>query len=257
MLQIPQKGTLLVENGEVIVHIPDEKPQPLTPLSSGYEAVIAMSADLIHLLFQRWESLSDAEGIVLLDEIGAHLHPRWKMLIVDSLRKTFPRVQFISSTHEPLCLRGLLKGEILVMQRKKEDSSDANYNKVVTFQPQQDVSDLRIDQLLTSRMFGLHSTLDPDLEKEFDRYYELLSRHKTTLTNNEKKELDELRSTVGSRGILGNTRRDQMIYKIIDQFVAKEPFIIDDQERDKQEVWTRQQVADFWSKIPLSSDEEL
>ena len=249
LLQLPESGVLSNDNGQVLIQIPGENPRPLRSMSSGYEAVIAMSVDLIHMLFKRWESLHDAEGIVLLDEIGAHLHPRWKMRIVDSLRRTFPRVQFVVTTHEPLCLRGLQRGEILVMQRMDEND-DGAAGKVVPFRPPQDVSEMRVDQLLTSRMFGMFSTLDPEFEKEFDRYYWLLSRHKDSLSDQEQTELEELKATVGARGILGSTRRDQMIYQIIDEFVAREPFIRNEDERATSERWTKQKVADFWNSIP-------
>ena len=253
LLDIPEVGVLTIKDGNVMVQVSGEGARPLRALSSGYEAMIAMSVDLIHMLFQRWESIHDAEGIVLLDEIGAHLQPRWKMRIVESLRNTFPRVQFIATTHEPLCLRGLYDGEILVM-RRYEDEDTGELSKVKPYRPVQDVSELRIDQILTSRMFGLSSTLDPELEEEFDRYYKLLSRHKTALSEQEKNELDELKSTVGKRGILGSTRRDQMIYQIIDEFIAKELTFLNEEERIDQERWTKEQVADFWTKVPDSEE---
>ena len=242
LLQLPEGGVLPPAGDVIRFHVGEAEPTPLRSLSSGYEAVVAMAADLIHLLFQRWPSLYDAEGICLLDEIDAHLHPRWKMRIVDSLRRTFPRVQFVASTHEPLCLRGLRRGEILVLHREE--------GAVVSSRPAQDVSEMRVDQLLTSRLFGLHSTLDPDLEAQFDRYYALLSRHESALGEAERAELEELRATVGSRGILGSTRRDQLIYRIIDEFVGREPAIADEGEREAAERWTKEQVAAAWSKIP-------
>lgn len=240
LLLLPEDGILPPAGEEIRFHLGEAEPTPLRSLSSGYEAVVAMATDLIHLLFQRWESLYDAEGICLLDEIDAHLHPRWKMRIVDSLRRTFPRVQFVATTHEPLCLRGLRRGEILVLRREA--------GVVVASRPAQDVAELRVDQLLTSRLFGLHSTLDPELEAQFDRYYALLSRH--ALGEPERAELEELRATVGGRGILGSTRRDQLIYRIIDEFVAREPAIADDGKREAEERWTAEQVAAAWSQIP-------
>lgn len=255
LLQLKDDDIMAIEGDRVLIQIPGEEPRPLRALSSGYEAVIAMSVDLIHMLFQRWESLRSAEGVVLLDEIGAHLHPRWKMRIVESLRRAFPRVQFIATTHEPLCLRGLHQGEILVMQRQPLEEG-ASRGVVEPFHPSQDVAELRVDQLLTSRMFGLYSTLDPDLEAELDRYYGLLSRHETALSDAERAELEDLRGTVGRRGILGSTRRDQMIYRIIDEFVAKEPFIRDEAERAGRERWTKEQVEEFWSSMPDASEEQ-
>ena len=65
--------------------------------------------------------MSHASGIVLLDEIDAHLHPRWKMRIVESLRATFSGMQFIVTTHEPLCLRGIKEQEVVVLRREGDD----------------------------------------------------------------------------------------------------------------------------------------
>ena len=70
------------------------------------------------------------------------------------------------------------------------------------------------------------------------------------LNEQEKTELEELKATAGARGILGSTRRDQMIYQIIDEFVAREPLIRNEDERAAAERWTKQQVADFWASIP-------
>ena len=252
LLQIPGAGMLSKTDGAIRVELPGEEPKSLRALSSGFEAVLAMSADLIHLLYQRWSSLADAEGIVLLDEIGAHLHPRWRMRIVECLRRTFPRVQFLATTHEPLCLRGLRQAEILVMQRQAEELDSPSV--VIPMRPTQDVSDLRIDQLLTSRLFGLHSTLDPDLEDEFDRYYSLLSRHKSALSDDDREELEFLKDTVGARGILGNTRRDQMIYQIIDKFVATEFTHDSEEQRVESERLTKEQVAAFWTNIPDAAE---
>ena len=50
---------------------------------------------------------------MLLDEIDTHLHPTWKMQIVRGLRQMMPAMQFITPTHEPLCLRGLEEGEVV------------------------------------------------------------------------------------------------------------------------------------------------
>ncbi|MCB1850941.1 MAG: AAA family ATPase [Chromatiaceae bacterium] len=218
------------------------KSMALGALSSGHEAVVAMAADLAQLLFKRWKSLRVAEGIVLLDEIGAHLHPRWKMRIVDGLRNMFPRVQFIVTSHEPLCLRGLQSGEIIVMRRQ----DGGRGQEVIPIRPTQPISKLRVDQILTSRIFGLHSTLDPDYESQMERYYDLLSRHEDKRTLTETQELEQLRATVGRTGILGSTRRDQLIYQAIDEFVVQEP-TLPAQGREEKTRWTLDRVQQFWS----------
>jgi len=76
-----------------------------------------MACAIMKMLFERWDNLTSASAIVLIDELDAHLHPRWKMRIVSSLRKAFPQVQFIASTHDPLVLRGIRNNEVAVLRR--------------------------------------------------------------------------------------------------------------------------------------------
>lgn len=85
---------------------------PIREMSDGYQSIIALATDIMLNLATDWESMSSAEGTVLLDEIEVHLHPKWKIEIVSCLREVFPRVHFVVTTHDPLCLHGLQDGEI-------------------------------------------------------------------------------------------------------------------------------------------------
>jgi predicted ATP-binding protein involved in virulence len=86
---------------------PDQGTLPLTSLASGARITAGLAIDLAsrmaranpHLGAQ--ELLDVTPGIVLIDEIDLHLHPTWQQQIVPALRRTFPRVQFILSTHSP------------------------------------------------------------------------------------------------------------------------------------------------------------
>ncbi len=135
------------------------------------------------------------------------------MRVVESLRNAFPRMQFLATTHDPLCLRGLDAGEILVLDREED-------GELVALDDLPSTEKIRVDQLLTSRLFGLGSTLDPRTEAEFTEYYSLLG--KRSRGADEEARLEELKGSVGSRGILGATRRDQAIYQIIDEYLATE-----------------------------------
>jgi hypothetical protein len=148
---------------------------------------------------------------VLLDELGTHLHPRWRMVIVESLGSAFSSMQFIATTHEPLCLRGLREGEIAVMRR------DGNDIRVLTDLPSPE--NLRIDQLLTSPFFGLHTTIDPDVDRRFQEYYDLLATADLSPELSERR--DTLRDELTGFGVLGYTRRDQLMYEVVDRYLAK------------------------------------
>ena len=87
--------------------------EPLDNLSDGYRSVIATACDLMAGAGTGLSGMGNATGIVLIDELGAHMHPRWKMDITRTLRRVFPSMQFIVSTHEPLCLMGLVENEVV------------------------------------------------------------------------------------------------------------------------------------------------
>ena len=76
-------------------------------LSDGEKCALAMFGDLARRLSIANPSLSnplDGEGIVLIDEIELHMHPSWQRNIIPILKKTFPNIQFIVTTHSPLVL---------------------------------------------------------------------------------------------------------------------------------------------------------
>jgi predicted ATPase len=138
-------------------------PIPLERLSEGYRSVFALVADVARELLREFRSLEDAEAVVLIDEIDTHLHPRWKMRVMSSLRRALPGVQFIVTTHDPLCLRGMDDGEVVVLQRNET-------GRIVQLEDLPSIKGMRADQLLTSDYFGLSSTVDPETELGVARY---------------------------------------------------------------------------------------
>jgi uncharacterized protein (TIGR02646 family) len=152
----PRSGICVIAKGQLT---------PVSQLSEGYRSIFAMVADICRNLLEHWSKLETAHGVVLVDEIETHLHPRWKMRVMSSLREAFPRVQFIVTTHDPLCVRGMDDGEVVVLARNDE-------GRITALADLPDVSGMRVDQLLTSEYFGLFSTIDPDLHLEIARLAE-------------------------------------------------------------------------------------
>ncbi|KIH84713.1 AAA family ATPase [Pseudomonas batumici] len=155
---------------------------PLSLASSGYRSVLAMVCDIIQGLMNRrinphFESLETAQAVVLIDEVEAHLHPRWKIQIMGALRSALPNVTFIATTHDPLCLRGMRDGEVIVMQRvASADNPDSEWPVMVEQVIRlPNVSQLTIEQLLTSDFFSLSSTDQPDTERELAMFADLLA----------------------------------------------------------------------------------
>jgi DNA replication protein DnaC len=195
---------------------------PLDDMSAGFQSVVALTADVMSVLRLRWETMEAAEGIVLVDEIDAHLHPRWKMQIVSRLRNAFPRLQFVVTSHDPLCLRGLHGGEVVVMKRDGHGKPIA-----ITDLPSPD--SLRVDQILTSEFFGLNTTVEPEIDQAFDRYYKLLAVRKPSAS--QQAEIAELKSQLRVSQQLGTTRRERVMLEAVDTFLAEQDITSDKEHR--------------------------
>jgi len=95
-----------VKQESLIFVAEDGTPWPFDLLSDGYRNLVAMVADIA------WRAVSlspqngadaptKAAGVVLIDEVDLHLHPRWQTGVLESLRRTFPGIQFVVTTHAP------------------------------------------------------------------------------------------------------------------------------------------------------------
>ena len=92
-----------------VVRFEDEHMAPWSELSDGYHVFIALVADIARRAvmlneFDGAEAPARAEGVVLIDELDLHLHPRWQRIALPRLREAFPRLQFVISTHSPQVL---------------------------------------------------------------------------------------------------------------------------------------------------------
>lgn len=116
-------------NSIVLIDV-KEKKYPLSILSDGYKSIIGMVADIAHrmlILNPHLEEnvLCQTSGIVLIDELELHLHPKWQRHICKVLKKVFPMLQIIITTHSPNILVELKKNELFIL--KDSDIIGSNY----------------------------------------------------------------------------------------------------------------------------------
>ena len=147
---------------------------PIRDLSDGYQSVLGLALDMMLNLSHATFDMEGVEGVVLLDELEVHLHPRWKIQVVSALRKLFPRVRFIATTHDPLCVQGLRKGELHIMTRQGED-------KDVRIEQFDVPPGARADQILTGAWFGVPTTRDPETVAMMREHSALLQKQHKTL----------------------------------------------------------------------------
>jgi hypothetical protein len=122
-------------------------------------------------------------------------------------------LQFIVSTHDPLCLRGLRNGEVALIERTRR-------GRVFARTDLPNVEGMRVDQILQSEYFGLRSALDPDIERDFERMYRLKSRHK--LTSRQSAALAALERKLADFQVLGSTRSERLMLSEINRYLARE-----------------------------------
>ena len=94
---------------ELMVGYADEAPLPFSMLSDGVRCTLAMVMELAfrcYLLNPHLgpEAPKRTKGVVLIDEIDLHLHPSWQTHVLNDMRKAFPELQFIVTTHAPLVI---------------------------------------------------------------------------------------------------------------------------------------------------------
>jgi predicted ATPase len=97
---------------------------PVNQLSDGYRSILSLAFELIRQLVRVYGATNvfkeikndnmiiDLPGVVLIDEIDAHLHPSWQIKIGQWFTKHFPKIQFIVTTHSPLICRACENGSI-------------------------------------------------------------------------------------------------------------------------------------------------
>lgn len=177
---------------------------PIAQMSDGYRVLFAMATDIMRNMVEVWGNLELARGIVLVDEIETHLHPRWKRRVMTALRAAMPRVQFLATTHDPLCLRGMHNGEVHVLYRD-EDA------KVALVEDLPDISTLRAEQILTSDYFGLESTADAEQEGVLIRLAALAGKRDADLAPEERRERDNLLACFDGLPVIGDSIERQIL----------------------------------------------
>jgi uncharacterized protein (TIGR02646 family) len=219
---VRQALRIVLEEGDVLEFKHDAKGRPfhvvlhgralrVSQLSSGYQWVVGISVELMALFYARGVDMVNGTAVAVIDEFGASLHPRWKMTALRRLREAFPGVQFILSTHDPLCLRGVYRGEVARMARDDEG--------IFVAQDLPSPVGLRADQLLCSDLFGLSSTVDEELDGKLEEFHRLASVSERPPEAQERYEA--LRTELERVGALGQTQRERIMLNVIDAYLGK------------------------------------
>lgn len=242
MLALDQDAALRRKDGQVVLQEGRSR-RPISTLSDGYQSMVVMACDILRSTMRLWSQSALAEGIVLIDEIGAHLHPRWRLRIVTAMRNLMPRIQFIVTTHDPLCLRGIVDGEVVVMRRNSQGG-------IVSITDLPPVTGMRVDQLLTSEHFGLGSTDDPEVAELWESYYRLMALKRPT--EEQTGRLARVRARLDELEQFGATERERLLLTSAADYIAQRRETGDAVAPTSKEMTAK--LSELWGKhLPGSS----
>ena len=156
-----------IQYGDVIAVL-SRGPVPLHLLSDGQRNMLTMVADIAyrmavlnpHLLEN---ATLETPGVVLIDELDLHLHPRWQRHVVEDLRKTFPKVQFFATSHSPFIVQSLRPGELIDLNEtpgaaEYQDKSIEDIVELVMDVPLPQMSERKQDMLEVAKEY--YATLE-------------------------------------------------------------------------------------------------
>ena len=184
--------------------IPDQSSVHLYELSEGIKSVTSLAFELMRLLLRVYPAkeifgnfLDDNQqndfvpvpGVVLIDEIDAHLHPTWQARIGQWFTRCFPNIQFIVTTHSPIICRAAINGSVWQLPNPGDDRAPAQ------------ITGTALDRLLYGDIldaygtgaFGADVTRDDAGFKKLSRLAELNVRfYRSEASEAEVKERSEL-----------------------------------------------------------------
>lgn len=175
-------GNIIRPGGVVITTKHGEK-IPFSDMSLGYKNVISWTIDLTWRLSRQYSDSTNplAEpAIVLIDEIDLHLHPKWQREIMSNLSRHFKNTQFIATAHSPLMLQAAIESNYAVLKE--------NENGLTILNEPKGIDGWRVDQILTSEMFGLPSARGIEYEELYSKREKLVNKKR--LSSEEKAKLE-------------------------------------------------------------------
>lgn len=159
---------------------------------------------------------AEDETLFLLDEPDTHLNPVWSVQYLDFINRFMRHpdtCHIIMSTHDPLVFSRLYRSQVRIFRRNSAGEAQVDT-------PVQDPRGMGVQAILTSDLFRLHSTLDPETQRDLDRQRQL-SMKKGELTLTEESELQEVNSRLESLGFW-KAKRDPLYELFLRKWTERE-----------------------------------
>ena len=203
-----QSGHLLFKTPDGII--------PLHCLSDGYLAMAAWMGDLLFRVLENFDDLQEqplaAKGLLLIDEVDLHLHPKRQRELFAFLDEWLPNFQFVVTTHSPMAAQQAGEGELHCLTRERR--------KIHLYPFSGAPNTLLLHQLVMSPAFGLDTDESKEVEDMKNRYRYL--RDKVDLSSKEQKELSQLKASltdlpIGGRSSMQSSEEHMQLLRKIEK----------------------------------------
>ena len=172
---------------DLVVDLGNSGPQLLSNLSDGQRIILTLVADLAkraailnpHL---GNSALSETPGVVMIDELDLHLHPKWQRRVIHDLKSTFPSVQFIATTHSPQLIGEALPEEIRRLDQDEVTTPPRSFGIDSSRILQEVMGASARDDLVGELLERLFQSID---EERFDAARKLLADVEAKLGSND------------------------------------------------------------------------
>lgn len=178
---------------EELVYRSKEEELPLRLLSSGFRTLVGMVLDISYRMailnpFLLDDLVNQTPGIVLIDEIDMHLHPRWQWNVVKALKLTFPKVQFIVTTHSPIVIASCKDEKLIVLNQSLMDKQTAK----LEFSYDKSVQGWQVDDVLEDIMNT--GNRDPETIEKLSRLRTLaVKARREQISDEERSEYQKIK----------------------------------------------------------------
>lgn len=207
-----QRYAVEIEPDGVVFSRPGGPKIPLSAMGEGYRVMFALGVDIVRQLADpsgtlvrsggAQRDLLNTPGVVLIDEVDAHLHPKWQREIGFYLQRVFPKVQFIVATHSPFVAQAASPGGILVL--KQNPKGDVELDDSLTT-----LRGVSATDILQSRAFDMDSVRDLETDTILQEHAELSAlRDAGTLPKAKRRRLEELEGLLRDRPVPGEPESD-------------------------------------------------
>jgi predicted ATP-binding protein involved in virulence len=188
------------EEGRVLLDFKDGTTKAFEHLSDGQRTMLGLFCDIArraailnpHL---GEEASAKTKGVVLIDELDLHLHPKWQRRIIGDLKRIFPKIQFICTTHSPQLIGQAKPEEIILLDEAGEQ----------TMHPHQS---LGMDSNWVLRHIMGSEDRDPAIAQKMDSLFDAIEHGDFEAA---KSQLQQLRSEIGEHPEL--TEADALILR--------------------------------------------